>query len=270
MRLDPRKCDCCRRDYTPPRIFSRFCSRSCWAKTSNKERMKPNITMECEWCKSIFEKRPGSKKRFCGYSCSNSYTNEYCDKEAKGAAISTSKRGKTHRGAPHSEKTKKILSEKTGKRMRDPLRNPFIGKIRSEESREKQSHTRSQRFVDGIYRWKMLTKSSYVDSKKGGYVFCRSSWETKAVHILDNDITVVSFKVEPFTIPYLLNKKLRHYVPDFLIEHIDGRKIIVEVKPACYVNAPINVTKFSAAREYCSQKGFEFEVWSQDRLGISR
>lgn len=216
----------------------------------------------------------------CSRSCGVSLGMSRVDKEKFKAAISATRleglrTGRVvQKGHPHSEETKRHLSELAKVRLSIPENNPMFGKKRSDESRAKQSATRAARFVDGTYDWEMWSKSGYLETKKAGRVFCRSSWEMKAAEILEADSNVVMFKFEPFSIPYLRKEgdrdHLRHYIPDILVEYSDGIRKLLEIKPECYVDADVNVAKFSAARQYCDQNGILFEVWTQRELNRER
>ena len=225
----------------------------------------------CPICSKEFVPR-FKKVISCSRKCGRQMAERNIDKVAMGAAISAGKKGKTHRGAPHSDETKRLLSAVTKERMSDPLRNPFIGKSRSLESREKQSRTRSQNFVDGKYQWKTWCEGRHVDTVKAGRVWVRSSWEFQAALKLDSDPSVVTFAVEPCKIPYQRWEgerfHTRHYVPDFLATFVDGKRKLIEVKPKCHLKAAINEAKFAAARERCAQEGWEFEVWSSKEVGL--
>jgi hypothetical protein len=191
-----------------------------------------------------------------------------------GRAISTGKRGKTHRGVPHSDETKRVLSEKTHLRMSDPARNPFVGKRRSEESRERQSKTRSERMASGAYKgW--FCRGYIQTTKGGGRVYFKSSWERNLIEKLEADPRVISFQYEPFAIPYYRQEgerlNLRHYVPDFLVQYAtpDLKNVLYEVKPSCFVESKINLAKFEAARRHCDEYGYEFRVLTEKEGNIS-
>lgn len=191
------------------------------------------------------------------------------DKVAFSAAISAGKTGKTHRGVPHSEDTKHRLSETAHERMSDPARNPFIGKKRSLESREKQSKTRVERIIAGEYAgW---FDRGYVNATKAGpgRVHYKSSWEKRMVEKLEADPRVLSFQYEKLSIPYVLDGHKRHYVPDFTVLYTDMRTIIYEVKPSCFLGAKINVAKFAAAHEFCKYHGWEFRVLTEKEGDLS-
>lgn len=263
--FDQKSCALCGVMFLPIRESSRFCSISC----SNIARAKPPVKRSCAICKVDFSTK--SKKQICcSRKCGRALSETTIDKAAFRAAISAGKTGKPHAGVPHSEKTKLILSEKTKIRMRNPETNPFFGKKRTAESREKQSRTRLERIISGEYTgW---FKRGTFESVKGGLVNFRSSREENLAQSLDDDVSVVSFQHEPLSIPYYRTeggrKHLRYYIPDFLVTYFDGRKVLFEVKPQCFVDADINLAKFSAAREFCKRKGWEFQVWTQGESKI--
>jgi hypothetical protein len=72
---------------------------------------------------------------------------------------------------------------------------------------------------------------------------------------LDKEATVKTFSYEPFAISYKLNEgnreHTRHYIPDFLVEYVDGRKELWEIKPAAYSESEKVKQKQLVAEEYC-------------------
>lgn len=146
--------------------------------------------------------------------------------------------------------------------------NGMYGRTHTSKSREKMSETRTANIIAGVYdpsRWSK--KGEKFASKAGRLIPYRSLWELRAIEMLESDDTVTCFKFEPFRVVYYYNNNRRHYVPDFLVTYSDGRRLLIEVKPLCFVDAAINIAKFAAAREYCSMNGLTFEVWTQEKLG---
>jgi len=101
-------------------------------------------------------------------------------------------------------------------------------------------------------------------------MFYRSSWEKKVMEDLDKDMNVKAFYSESLKIRYFRKRGkktvIRNYIPDFHIVYKNGTEKIVEVKPECYVNEAVNVSKFIAARAYCKQNNMLFEVWTQKEI----
>jgi len=108
------------------------------------------------------------------------------------------------------------------------------------------------------FQKKRWASGKRIQSKKGGIIFCHSSWEEELARRLDDDNEILTFKKEPFPIPYAFGGKDRNYYPDFFILRSDGRKLVVEVKPQAFWSMPMNVAKFEAARKFCSDKDMEF------------
>ena len=88
---------------------------------------------------------------------------------------------------------------------------------------------------------------------------------------LDNDEAVRSYLYEGVCIEYVSNKssgRTRKYYPDFLVEYVDGRKHLVEIKPKRRTNQ-VNVQKKLAAAETWSQEhGVTLEVVTEIELRV--
>lgn len=91
----------------------------------------------------------------------------------------------------------------------------------------------------------------------------RSSWELQYALWLDAQNDVVSYRYEPYSIPYVSNKRSgreRKYWPDFEVTMSDGSRVLVEIKPKRKVSQTINVKKFMAATLACVTLGITFKV----------
>ena len=86
---------------------------------------------------------------------------------------------------------------------------------------------------------------------------------------LDSDDNVAKYWYEPFAIVYVSNvrsKRLRKYIPDFLVELVSGAKKLVEVKPKKRLAAAKVIKKIQAAREWCAVNNVQFEIVTEDQL----
>jgi hypothetical protein len=129
-------------------------------------------------------------------------------------------------------------------------------------------------FAKGRYTVKNPEK--YLGSTAPIY---RSGWELTFCQFCDNNPSIQEWASEPLKIPYRdpLTGKQTVYVPDFLIVYIDKamRKHVelVEIKPAKqtirekvgknpYDQAQYvkNLAKWSAAQDFCKNKGIHFRV----------
>ena len=121
----------------------------------------------------------------------------------------------------------------------------------------------------------------------------RSSYELKFMQYCDLTESVISYQSEEFWIPYRspLDGKTHRYFPDFFLKYKDKdekmRNLVVEIKPAKELKMPdtnpkkrtkswaysvkmwaINHAKWSAAKEYCADRGWEFRIFTELELGI--
>lgn len=121
----------------------------------------------------------------------------------------------------------------------------------------------------------------------------RSGWELKLMLYLDSRPEVVSWSSEEITIPYRSPKdgRIHRYFPDFVVTKInkDGKKetTLIEVKPSKQTQPPVrtrgksnktfltevfewgkNQAKWEAAKEYCKDRGWKFEIFTEKQLGI--
>jgi len=108
----------------------------------------------------------------------------------------------------------------------------------------------------------------------------------------DSNPAVISWNSEELVIPYrcLTDKKMHRYFIDFVIQFKTGPIRCIEVKPKKQTIAPRprkgnasarqlseaatyakNISKWSAAEKYCTDRGMIFEIWDEytlEALGI--
>jgi hypothetical protein len=117
-------------------------------------------------------------------------------------------------------------------------------------------------------------------------VIYRSLWERQVFRWLDDHPGVVSWSSESVVIPYICKSDGRghRYFVDLKIKFSNGRTYLVEIKPATQCKEPKpkkritprfiaesmtylkNTSKWEAAKEYCEDRGFIFEVWTEHTL----
>ena len=121
----------------------------------------------------------------------------------------------------------------------------------------------------------------------------RSGWELKFMLYLDSRPEVVEWSSEEIIIRYRspIDGKVHRYFPDFVVTKInkEGKKetAIIEVKPLKQTVPPkkiqgkpskrflmevktwgINEAKWKAATEFCKDRGWSFEIFTEKQLGI--
>ncbi len=118
-------------------------------------------------------------------------------------------------------------------------------------------------------RKKHYHTGTYTSIKTGEAYSFRSGWEELLMQHLDVEPSVKSWEYETITIQYISNKKtgkLRKYIPDFVVDYIDGHREILEVKPSRRVQQVKIQKKLKAGEQYCDAHGLTFKVITEHEL----
>ena len=123
-------------------------------------------------------------------------------------------------------------------------------------------------------------------------IIYRSLWERKFMVYCDTNDNVLEWSSEETIVRYYdpISKKVRRYFPDFLIKvkESDGtiKKYMIEIKPSKQTVPPPkpkrqtkgyiaeayeyakNQAKWEAAREWCADNGYIFQVLTEKELNI--
>lgn len=108
-------------------------------------------------------------------------------------------------------------------------------------------------------------KGIFISAKSGKSMRYQSRWELHLLKLLEDDIDVVSFQSQPFSIEYLRGDtgRIHRYTPDVLVEFRDGSKTLIEVKPYYQVETELNQSKFKSALQYCNENGLNWQVMTE-------
>ena len=124
----------------------------------------------------------------------------------------------------------------------------------------------------------------------------RSHWELRLMSYLDKHPNVIKWASEEVIIPYKspIDGRYHRYFPDFYVEQINRdnkkEKVLIEVKPKYQTVPPVvqntkgkkptkryitevqtwgvNKAKWEAAHEFCKDKGWKFQILTEEHLGI--
>lgn len=130
-------------------------------------------------------------------------------------------------------------------------------------------------------------------------IIYRSMWEFKFFRYIDEHPDVIWWASEEYAIPYLspIDNKRHRYFPDVVVHRKtpDGntKTLMIEIKPKAQTKPPdvskrndtktgrvsrrylnevktwgTNEAKWKAARIWCAQRGWEFQIYTEDQLGI--
>lgn len=138
------------------------------------------------------------------------------------------------------------------------------------------------KYYSGRFRPKNISKY------EGDYtnITYRSLWERQVLRWLDENPKVISYSSEEVVIPYVCStdNEIHRYFMDFKIKFKGGQVYLVEVKPKKQTLEPKkqsrttrryltevmtyakNQSKWTQADKYCKDRGWIFEVWTEDTI----
>jgi hypothetical protein len=130
-------------------------------------------------------------------------------------------------------------------------------------------------------------------------IIYRSLWELKIFRYLDDHPDVIWWASEEYVVPYLspIDSKMHRYFPDVVLHKKTPsgtvETIMIEIKPKSQTKPPdikkknatptgrisrryikevktygINEAKWAAAERYCRERGWKFQIFTEDHLGI--
>jgi len=116
-------------------------------------------------------------------------------------------------------------------------------------------------------------------------VVYRSMWEKYAFMWCDKNEDVKSWSSEETVVPYYydVDKRYHRYFVDLKITFKNGKTVLVEIKPDKETKVPKNpnkskryigeamtyvknMNKWEAAHSYANDRGWEFQVWTENTL----
>jgi hypothetical protein len=130
-------------------------------------------------------------------------------------------------------------------------------------------------------------------------IIYRSMWEFKFFRYVDIHPDVLWWQSEEVVVPYVspIDGRRHRYYPDVIVNKriADGKSatMMIEIKPYAQTRPPdrskknatktgrisrkylnevktfgINDAKWKAARKFCAQRGWQFEIYTEKELGI--
>jgi TnsA-like endonuclease N terminal len=114
-------------------------------------------------------------------------------------------------------------------------------------------------------RSKKNTIGHFPSLKMKRMIAFESLLERDGIYTFDFDQDVLAYEEQPLSIEYEHEGKKRHYTPDFLLKKLN-QSVIVECKPAVFVDSVENRRKFDVARKWCDEHGYQFQVLIETEL----
>lgn len=149
------------------------------------------------------------------------------------------------------------------------------------------------------YRGRFRPKNPHKYKGDSTKITYRSLWEFKFFKYIDEHPDVIWYQVEEVIVPYKspIDGKMHRYFPDVVLRKKTPsgttETIMIEIKPKKQTKPPdiskrnatpsgrisrryinevktygINEAKWIAARQYCAERGWKFEVFTEVELGI--
>lgn len=178
----------------------------------------------------------------------------------------------------------------------------WIGKTHSLETKMKMSTTRLDKINAGEIQIVASYKGRFAPNNpqkyKGNHtnIIYRSLWELKLMMKLDGHPDVLQWSSEEIRIPYIspLDGRRHTYFVDFYVKMKTRdntiKEVLIEVKPKYQTVPPkvqdakrptkkylrevstwgVNSAKWEAAKRYCEERGWTFEIFHEDHLGITK
>ena len=132
-------------------------------------------------------------------------------------------------------------------------------------------------------RYTVENKKKYAGDASN--VVYRSLWERDVFQWLDRNPKVKKWSSEEIVVPYFydVDKRYHRYFPDIKIV-FENKTLLVEIKPKketeppkktgknqrAYLNEATtyvkNMNKWEAANNYCKDRKWEFQVWTEETL----
>lgn len=100
----------------------------------------------------------------------------------------------------------------------------------------------------------------FLSNKNCKSLHYRSGYELKVYESLELIPEIKNYFVEPFEIPYFFGGKQRNYIPDLVVEFINGTVEMWEIKPANQTSIPIIKAKKTAATVFCETRGITYKM----------
>jgi hypothetical protein len=116
-------------------------------------------------------------------------------------------------------------------------------------------------------------------------VVYRSMWEKACFIWCERNKDVKYWSSEEVVIPYRwdVDKKMHRYFVDLKVTFTNNKTVLIEIKPAKetvppkrpdkskrYINEAMtyvkNMNKWEAANNYCKDRGWEFQIWTEETL----
>lgn len=131
--------------------------------------------------------------------------------------------------------------------------NPMYGKRMSEDEKQRKSKLIKDRILSGEWTPHIHNSRTHWQCSYNGQKY-RSSWEAMYAYLNPHD------EYEKVRIQYKINDERKIYIVDF-VNH--SAKTLTEVKPKSHLRDEVFLRKYSAARKWCEDHGYNYRVLNE-------
>jgi len=128
---------------------------------------------------------------------------------------------------------------------------------------EARSHQCATQHKDGVFQHSHI-RGYFQSEKNQAAVYYGSSYELRCEYLLENDISVKSFRRCD-----IFRGEVSWRNPDLLVEYIDGRIEIIEVKPEDMLTDETVQKQIEESKIFADKSGFGYRTWSEIDSGFT-
>lgn len=115
----------------------------------------------------------------------------------------------------------------------------------------------------GVHKGQMHIPAYFWMSQLRELVWYESRLEMMCLKQLDFGVPLIGVLPQPFVLHYTFEGKRRRHTPDFLVWCTDGTRLLVNVKPARYVDEPHNQRAFRACLDLTRSLNWNYTTQSE-------
>lgn len=108
-----------------------------------------------------------------------------------------------------------------------------------------------------------IVRGKFPSRKNGRMVHHEGLLELDAIYLFETSPQIVRYREQPTTIHYPDGFKLRRYTPDFEVLLVTGEIILIEVKPARYLEQEKTQHKFDCIKKHMGRSNTPFAILTE-------
>lgn len=115
----------------------------------------------------------------------------------------------------------------------------------------------------GVHKSQKHIPAYFWMSQLGELVWYESRLEMMCLKQIDFSVPLTGILPQPFVLHYFFEGKAHRHIPDYLVWCADGTRLLINVKPARYVNEPHNQRAFRACVDLVRYINWSYSTQSE-------